>query len=333
MISVIIPVYNAEKFICKCLNSLLNQTLKDIEIIVVDDKGSDNSMQLVQELKDNTDIEGIIKVLEMQHNSGAAAARNFGLQNANGEYVAFMDSDDWCEPDMYKTLYTVALENNCDWCYGNIVKDYPNGGSIKLSQPRVSSGILTPEIRRVMLTRFVSFFTTAIYRRSFLKNNNIEFPLYRFSEDSFFVWMVVMHAQRFAAVDKVFYHYNVQPNSVTNVYDSTKYQQKIDVFTLLIKQLREKQLYDAYKEELDYMCIKKGFIIPLTICAIYSDVDFSEQMNDIFRKMEKLIPDYKKNSYLRKNLPLRLLLFTAKNNPRLFRSMMRTYSKNKREIF
>lgn len=332
-LSVIIPVYNAEKFICKCLDSLLAQTINELEIIVVDDKGTDNSMQLVQEFKKRNDYEGRIRILEMEHNSGAAAARNYGLQNANGEYVAFVDSDDWCEPTMYETLYTAAVKDDCDWCYSNIVKDYPNGKHIELSQPNVPSGDLTSATRKIMLTRFVSYFTTSIYRRDFLVRNNISFPLYRFSEDSFFVWMVVMHAQCFAALQEPYYHYIVQPNSVTNTYDDTKYQQKIDVFSLLLKKLKEKQLYFPYKEELDYLCIKKGFFIPLIICAIHADTNLSKQIGSVFQSVESLVPDYQSNTYLKKNYPMRFLLFIAKKIPRLFRVIMKVYSINKREMF
>ncbi len=333
MLSVIIPVYNAEKFICKCLNSLLGQTLKEVEIIVVDDRGPDNSMQLVRELKDRVDDENRIRIIEMPHNSGAAAARNYGLKYAQGEYVAFVDSDDWCEPAMYETLYNLAKKGNCDWCYANAIKEYPDGRKVVLKQPEEPSGDLTPNVRKEMLSRFVAYFWTSIYRRDFLIENHIEFPLYRFSEDSFFVWKVVMHAQRFATVNEEFYHYIVQPNSVSNIYDGTKHQQKVEVFTLLINDFRAEQKYLPYKSELDYLYIKKGLFIPLSVSAIYGGTEFVEQKNAIFRSAESLISDYKGNVYLRKNVPLRILLFVAKRIPHLFKITMQMYSKNKREMF
>lgn len=332
-LSIIIPVYNAEKFICKCLTSLLDQTLKEMEIIVVDDRGLDNSMQLVRELKERVDDENRIRIIEMPHNSGAAAARNYGLKYAQGEYVAFVDSDDWCEPAMYETLYRLAKEGDCDWCYADAVKEYPDGKKTLLRQPEVPSGELTAEILKTMLSRFVAYFWTSIYKRDFLTKNHIEFPLYRFSEDSFFVWKVVMHAQRFATVNETFYHYIVQPNSVSNIYDGTKHQQKVEVFSLLINDLRDEQKYLPYKAELDYLYIKKGLFIPLCICAIYAHENLSQQLDAIFHSAELLIPNYKDNAYLKTNAPLRFLLPIAKKIPRLFRTIMRMYSKNKREMF
>ncbi|MBP5556983.1 MAG: glycosyltransferase [Bacteroidales bacterium] len=333
MLSVIIPVYNAENFVCKCLHSLLNQTLKDMEIIVVDDKGPDNSIQRVRELKGKTDTEDRIKILEMPCNSGAAAARNYGLQHAKGEYVAFVDSDDWCEPTMYEVLYNAAINGDCDWCYSNIIKDYPNNKHFEVRQPNITSGILTPAIRKIMLTRFVAYFTTSIYKRSFLTKNNITFPSYRFSEDSYFVWLVVMHAQKFASVNEIFYHYIIQPDSVTNTNDSTKHQQKIEVFSLLIKQLMKEQMYLPYKEELDYLCIKKGVFIPLIICAIHTNKNLYREIKAILQSAESLIPGFQNNTYLKKNIPMRLLFFIAKHSPRLFRIIMKIYSKNKKEMF
>lgn len=333
MLSVIIPVYNAEKYIRKCLESLLAQTLKGIEIIVVDDKGPDRSMDVVRQIKETHPRGQAITLLEMNHNSGAAAARNYGLQHTKGDYVAFVDSDDWCEPNMYESLYSKAKADDCDWCYGHAIKEYPDGRKAILKQPDMSSGMLTPKIRKEMLSRFVAYFWTSIYKRDFLIQNKIQFPLYRFSEDSFFVWMVVMHAQRFAVVNKTFYHYIVQPNSVSNLYDGTKHQQKVEVFSLLINDLRDKQQYFPYKAELDYLYIKKGLFIPLCICAIYAHESPSKQLDAIFHSAKLLIPDYKDNAYLRKNAPLRILLFIAKKIPRLFRTIMRMYSKNKREMF
>lgn len=333
MISIIIPIYNAEKYIRQCLLSLLEQTFTDIEIIAVDDKGRDQSMQVVNEIRQQHPQGHKIRIVEMEHNSGAAAARNKGLQMAQGDYVGFVDSDDWCEPTMYEDLYAAAVANDCDWCYSNAVKEYADGRRIILSQPTVVSGELTPTIRKQMLSQFVAYFWTSIYKREFLLQNGINFPPYRFSEDSFFVWMVIMHAKKFAAIDKVFYHYIVQPNSVSNIYDGTKHNQKIEVFSLLINNLRKEGLYDEYKPELDFLFIKKGFFIPLSIYAIYAKKIDRKEISRITNAIEDLIPDYQKNSYLKKSIPVRTLLLAAKTCPKGFGMLMKAYSRNKRESF
>lgn len=332
-LSIIVPVYNSERFIDKCLSSLLGQTMKNLEIIVVDDKGVDNSMKVVRELKESKDQDNQIRILEMERNSGAAAARNYGLHHANGEYVAFVDSDDWCEPTTFAKLYSMAKANDCDWCYADAIKDYPDGRMMELHQPEVPSGDLNINVRKKMLSNFVAYFTTGIYKREFLQHHHIEFPLFRFSEDSFFVWKVVMHAQRFAATNEVFYHYVIQPNSVSNTYDSTKHLQKIEVFSSLIKQLREEQLYLPYKAELDYLYIKKGFFIPLVISTLHNENDMSRQTKPVFDSINKIIPDYKKNPYYKKNYPLRFLVFLSEFFPHIFKTIMKQYAKNRLEMF
>ena len=106
-ISIIVPVYNAEKYIGRCLHSLINQTLKDIEIIVIDDGSKDNTNKILQKYKDR------IKIIK-QKNSGVATARNKGLEIATGEYIYFVDSDDWIEKDTLEKLYSKAIDNNYD---------------------------------------------------------------------------------------------------------------------------------------------------------------------------------------------------------------------------
>ena len=127
-ISIIIPLYNAELYIEKCIMSLLNQTLKDIEILVIDDCGSDNSVQVVNKLKQKHDEADIIKIVSMPVNSGAAASRNYGLQIATGEYVGFMDADDWCNDAMFEQLYTQAKQHNADWSFCNAIKEFSKIG-------------------------------------------------------------------------------------------------------------------------------------------------------------------------------------------------------------
>ena len=110
-VSVIIPVFNTEKYLTKCLDSVCNQTLSDIEIICVDDCSTDNSLNILKEYasKDNR-----IKLIEFKENKGAAVARNTGIIEAKGEYVGFIDSDDYVDLDFYEKLYNIGVCENAD---------------------------------------------------------------------------------------------------------------------------------------------------------------------------------------------------------------------------
>src|SRR5574344_338188 len=230
-ISIIIPIYNVEKYIQKCIYSLLDQTINDIEIICVDDKGSDGSMAIVNDIQRTHPKGNLISVIEMPHNSGAAAARNEGIKAATGKYLAFVDSDDWCEPTMYDKLFAEAERLQTDWCYSYAVKEFADGHHEELLQPKVVVCELTPDMRKFIFSHFVAYFSTSIYRRDFILAYNLFFPPYKFSEDSYFVWMVVMHARSLSYVNEFFYHYRILSNSVSNTYDPNKGKQKIEVFS------------------------------------------------------------------------------------------------------
>lgn len=109
-VSIIMPVYNVEKYLKKCLNSLINQTLDDIEIICVNDGSTDNSDKILQEFAQK---DSRIKILT-QSNKGQSVARNLAIENANGEYLGFVDSDDWVDLDYFEKLYNIAIKYDCD---------------------------------------------------------------------------------------------------------------------------------------------------------------------------------------------------------------------------
>ena len=110
-VSVIVPVYNVEKYIQKCLNSLVKQTLEDIEIIIINDGSKDNSFYIIKEFEKK--YENKIKYFEKE-NGGSADARNQGILHATGDYIAFLDPDDYVELDIYEKMYNKAIEENSD---------------------------------------------------------------------------------------------------------------------------------------------------------------------------------------------------------------------------
>ena len=118
-VSVIISVYNVEKYLARCLDSVINQTLKDIEIICVNDGSTDNSAQILEEYAQKDER---IKVIT-QVNSGLSEARNTGMSASTGEFIAFLDSDDFVDLDFYEALYNSAVKNNCEIACGNIIRE------------------------------------------------------------------------------------------------------------------------------------------------------------------------------------------------------------------
>ncbi len=205
-ISVIVPVYNMEKYLQECLDTIFDQTLEDIEIICVNDGSKDSSYEI---LKENAVVHGNLKIIN-QENYGVGYSRNEGIKNASGEFVAFMDPDDYFpERNTLELLYTKAKEHNVKICGGSLCEDHKDGKYIK----KKFKGIYTKYIfEKEGLIQYKDYqFDFGYYRfifdRSFLIENDIFFPEYiRFQDPPFFVKAMII-AKEFYAVKNFTYCY------------------------------------------------------------------------------------------------------------------------------
>ena len=167
-VSVIVPVFNARDYIIPCVESLVNQSLDEIELLFVDDHGTDDSIDAVRNFLDAYSGKKQFRFLETTVNSGPGVARNVGIEAAAGEYVAFVDSDDWIEREFCESLYKAASRRNADIAFCNLRQDnLRDGSSTQLCNPEVSSGDFSVRKHKEFLPRFVSYFTTYLYRREF----------------------------------------------------------------------------------------------------------------------------------------------------------------------
>ena len=196
-VSVIIPVYNVAPYLKRCLDSLCNQTLKDIEIILIDDCSTDGSLNI---LKDYASKDERLKLITLSQNQGAAVARNKGLEIAKGEYIGFVDPDDTIDLNFYEELYKKAKETNADIVKCEIVQNFPDGTILK--------GNMNKLIIEKSKFYFIYEFTSAIYRASLIFENNITFPAeVRKAQDVVFLNKVVLKAKSVELIDNVYYHY------------------------------------------------------------------------------------------------------------------------------
>lgn len=205
-ISVIVPIYNMEEYLQECLDTVLSQTLKDIEIICINDGSSDKSEAIIKEnmLKDNR-----VKLIS-QENKGVAAARNAGLDFACGEFVIFMDPDDWYpDIDILETLYVKAKENNVLICGGSFSELNDKGVVTEFYGVRKKYAFEEDGIIYYKDYQFDYGYHRFIYNLEFLKSNDIYFPLYiRYQDPPFFV-NAMIKAERFYALKKITYRYRV----------------------------------------------------------------------------------------------------------------------------
>ena len=330
-VSVILPVYGVAQYIEKCTQSLLDQTLYDMEFIFVDDPGSDNSIDLVKKMIENHPRKQQFVFLKPEHNLGAGMARNFAIPQAKGEYIAFVDSDDWVEPAMFRELYDTAVcENHCDLCCCQMQKEYPNGdtGEI-LKNPKVENGIITREQRSYLLTHYVSLFASFIYRRDFLTGNNILFAEDRSADDSYFVTCAWMKAKSIAYVDKPFYRYLIRPGSVTTTKDSKKYLKRLSTFRKLMTYAKDNGVYADYKGEIDFIYIKKGYLSSVFNYISNSMEPKNETICEIYDELVRQVPDYRENRFYNQEYALRIMVWMLRKMPGIAKKMVSAYVRKK----
>lgn len=201
-ISIIIPVYNAERFLQECLDSILNQDLKSLEIICVDDGSTDHSVEI---LNRNAQKDPRIHVLT-QENQGAGAARNAGIQHAQGDFITFMDPDDYYPTqDILSTLYNNAITHNVKISGGSLAYLNENGiEPIPVTDKEIFS---EDKLWQFNDYQIISLFPRFIYQREMILQNHIQFPLYRRFEDPPFMLQCMLSAQNFYATSKICYTY------------------------------------------------------------------------------------------------------------------------------
>lgn len=282
-ISIIVPMYNAENYIKKCLDSLVNQTLKDIEIIIVNDGSEDNSENIVREyMKEYKNI-----VLINQKNSGQAIARNEAIKVAKGEFVCFVDSDDWIDKDMCKTLYK---HNENDIVYCNYIWYY-EGGNYSIAS-NIYDGICDEKAKYIFNNAGPCY---KIIRRSLIIENKLFFPEGIIYEDSAVMPVLALYTNKIKYINEPLYYYFQRNGSTMNV---EKFSNKLlDVYKameVLEDNFKKADKENAYSQELEYL-----FVQYYLIAAGMRFLKFNKytELDKISNIMKEKYPKYKNNKY------------------------------------
>lgn len=219
-LSVIIPVYNVENYLRDCLNSVVNQTLKDIEIICINDGSTDKSREILQEFADK---DSRIKIID-QENKGQAAARNVGIKEAKGEFIGFVDSDDWLAADFYEKLYDSAIKFNADIAAGSIKRCFASGKSEDwiIYKNITFTNKLRKKFDLCKVPKF-HYIWNKIYRRVPFLHSGVTFEEGIYFEDLEFMHKVLCYLDNLVAVPDVFYYYRDNVNSTVNLKSDRHY--------------------------------------------------------------------------------------------------------------
>ncbi len=302
-VSIIVPMYNTEKEIARCLETLANQTLKDIEIIVVNDGSTDNSKNIVFDyMKKYSNI-----VYLEKKNGGLSDARNYGMKFAKGEYIAFVDSDDFVDYTMYEKMYNVAKEKNADyvecdfyWSYHLAKNKWKN---------KVDKGYRYKDKKEMMaFGRVVAW--NKLIKRSIIKEN---FPVGLLYEDIEFFYKLIPEIKKFAFVEEPLYFYVQRDNSLVNK-QTFKTGQIFNIFNDCFDYYKKNNLFDEYKEELEYSYTRILLCSSLKrISKIYDNVAKEKLFYETWQNLNTKFPEWKKNKYL-KNRSLKNLYMRSVNS-------------------
>lgn len=251
-VSVIVPVYNAEKYLSRCMDSIVNQTLQEIEILCVDDGSTDSSVQI---LKKYAAIDDRIRIIT-QENKGAGAARNRGLKEATGEYLSFLDADDFFEPQMLERAYRKAKEGTAQVMVFGSDQYLEDTGDFHQVSWTIRKAALPPY--RPMSYRtftdnvfkvFVGWTWDKLFERQFVLNHQLRFQEQRTSNDLLFVFLAIVLADRIETEDAILIHQrrNV-PGSLSNTREKS-WQCFYKALIALRERLEEFGLYQELEQD------------------------------------------------------------------------------------
>ncbi len=289
-VSVIVPVYNVEKYLAKCLDSLVHQTLKEIEIIVVNDGSTDQSQKIIDTFsnKYSDKIKAFIKP-----NGGLSDARNFGLKHASGEFVGFIDSDDYAELDMFEKMYDLALKNDsdlvvCDLEY--VFEDESKSYIMKGYEPKLNQ-IVSKSIFLAPL-----FAWNKLYKREFFVTSGLSFPKGLWYEDILVTVPLFALANNIQYLNQVGVHYLQRSSSIMGSKDNPKMHDIFIILENLYRIFENKGILSQYKDELEYLFIEH--------LLLYGSFRFLRSNDDALMKnafilIKKYFKGYRKNLYLK----------------------------------
>ena len=291
-VSVIVPVYNTEKYLEKCLDSLVNQTLKDIEIIVINDGSPDNSQKIIDKYKKEYKN---IKAYKKE-NGGISDTRNYGIEKATGDYIAFIDSDDYVSLDMYEKMYNKAVSGNFDIVVCDLNYVYENSDEIK----RVSSKIEhdTTDIKKVMINNYPAVWNK-IFKRKLIKD--IKFKKGVWFEDVEFLYKVYPYTKSIGVVKEAYNQYLQRKGSITKSVDPRIYNY-IDNWNGLIDYYKDNDLYDKYKLELEYSYIRYIYATFIKQATSFDKEEYKNAVNKAIINVKNNFPKYRMNKYFYRSL-------------------------------
>ena len=252
MISVIVPVYKVEPYLRQCVDSILNQTYRDLEVLLIDDGSPDKCGEVCDEYEKK---DRRVRVFHTE-NRGLSAARNLGLKEARGEYIGFVDSDDWIEPDMYKTMLARLEETGAEICACGFWEEYGNT-IIKTSLPDVcyenEEGVIA-----LLEGRIRQFAWNKLYLKELFKR--LLFPEFHVFEDVATIYRTFFDAEKTVSISNLLYHYRRHKDCISNDHSVNHLMDYWDSYYMRYREMKQ---LPAFNENRNTM----GILVEKTVRA------------------------------------------------------------------
>lgn len=300
-ISIIIPCYNVENYIDSCIQSLVNQSLglEKMELIFIDDASKDATLEHLKAWEKK--YPEYILVIECEVNGKQGTARNIGMQYASGQYIGFVDSDDWVEKDMFETLLEKAKAFDCDMASCHAYRNKENGQQVPELMEKEDTLIQrenTTVEGGAWPEDFIGSVWSRIYRRDILLDNEIFFPEGLCYEDNYFSVIAALYCKNIYKVQRCLYHYRENNSSTTLQRNNTRLFDRLDIEVLKIKKLKELHLLQRFYRQIQKSFFEYYYFNTMYMMATRFDVPPFEVFQRMEREIFEYFPDYKENKEL-----------------------------------
>ncbi len=303
-VSIIVPAYNAHNTLADCLGSLAHQTLQDIEIIVVNDASTDDTLAIMQRCQHA--FPNLVKVIDSKDNHGAGGARNLGIDAAGGEYLGFVDSDDYVSAQMYEKLYQTAVQGNYDMVDCGMLEQ-STGDAVLMTGDNVT-GVLDDEKRSILISGGGYLFTR-IFKRELFENPRIRMRERAILEDADVLNYMFATMHTCGNVKEVLYQYNDTQNSASKVIVPETYVKQIsDAMQSIFDRTHGLPNYEGIRRAIEYE-ITQMFSYGINVCLkaeqeqgdIVSLRQLRRKLTALYHSLVR--ESYRGNPYVKRNIP------------------------------
>ncbi|MBQ1849181.1 MAG: glycosyltransferase [Lachnospiraceae bacterium] len=303
-LSVIVPVYNtaADGNLEYCINSLVHQSLQDMEVVAVDDCSTDNSLQILRRFE--KEYPGRVKVVASPENRRQGGARNLGLKAAEGEYIGFMDSDDWMMPDLYERMVARAEETGADVVATDmcLVYEHTMTPTERYACNDMSQvGVLDHEKRKQLILKSGPL-GTKIYHRDIFFSKEFQFPEHMSYEDNATSVEIVMRMKHFEYIPEPTVFYYQHDNSTTHFITQKKLDDRMEAARIMLRYAKENGAFEEFHDEIEYLY---GVLFYRNTLFIYmqSNMKMSVKFLDKLRdETLAIFPKFRENPYFLKEV-------------------------------